>query len=69
MDQIRTLFGQDVINIPAAGNLALAARRSRMQAKKRHDITRVCVEDLLVVCVRRSSNGSLLGGVADILDV
>jgi len=69
VNQIWTLLGQDVVDIPAAGYLALATRNGRVQAKKGHNIARVRMKDLLVICVRRSSDGSLLGGIAQILDV
>lgn len=69
MDQVRTLLGQNVIDIPTARNLALATRSGRLQAEKRDDVSRVSVEDLLVVRVGGSTNGGLLGGVAQVLDM
>ena len=69
MNDIRSFPCQDVIDIPAAGEITLASFGCRAQAEKRDDIPSVGVEDLLIGRVGWGSDLVFIGTAADVLDV
>lgn len=69
MDDIRSFSCQNVVHIPAAGEITLASFGCRAQAKKRDNISSVGVEDLLVGRVGWSSDLVFIGTAADVFDV
>lgn len=69
MNQIWSLLGEDIVNVPAAGKITLAPFGRRAEAKKRNNVSSIRVEDLLIGRVGRCSNLFGFHGVCDVFDV
>lgn len=69
MNQIWSLLGEDIVNVPAAGKITLATFGRRAEAEKRNNVSSIRVEDLLIGRVGRCSDFFGFHGVCDVFDV
>lgn len=69
MDQIRPCSSDLIVHPPRARQLARTALLRRLKRKKRHDVARVRVKDLLVGRIRWASNDAVRISAAEIFDV
>lgn len=68
-NEIRTGSGQLIVYRPAAREFTLAPFRRSLQAMQCNDIPNIRVEDLLVSCIRRSTDFAGIHNSAQIFDM
>lgn len=69
MDQVRPRSGDLIVHPPRARQLTRTTLLGRLKRKERYNVTRICVKDLLVGRVRRTSDDAVRISAAEILDV